>query len=114
MFFFPILLQHRDKSETSGGKIRRFVDLRFIRLLPLRSFSDQMRTTRSRHNQATEKFLFLPVRQHLNGSIKGRPLLQQTVFDWENQELFILVMFSQVTHVCNPPPPPKKNPNHGL
>lgn len=82
MFFF-FLLQHRDKSETSGGKIRRFVDLRLNRL-PLRSFSDQTRTTHSRYNQATEKFLFLLVRQHLNGSIKGRPLLQQTVFDWEN------------------------------
>lgn len=120
-FFFPILLQHRDKSETSGGKIRRFVDLRFIHL-PLRSFSDQTRTTRSRHNQPTEKFPFLLVRQHLNGSIKGRPLLQQTVFDWENQELFILVMFSQVTlqaHVCNPlqsctPPCPQRNTNPGL
>lgn len=114
-FFFPILLQHHNKSETSDGKIRRLVDLRFSRL-PLRSFSDRTRTTRSRHNQATEKFLFLLVRQHLNGSIKGRPLLRQTVFDWENQELFILVMFSQVTlqtHICTPPPKKKKNPTRG-
>lgn len=113
MFFFPILLQHHDKSETSDGKSE---DLLICDLVVCLFVLFQTRRERCALDiiRQPKKFLFLLVRQHLNGSIKGRPLLRQTVFDWENQELFILVMFSQVTlqtHVCTPPT--RKTPTRG-